>query len=158
MSTQPSTQPDPIADGRRRYFEAIKAADVAAVVSLFCENAIYMPPNDTSLYGGAEIKEWHEDYFKYFQIVELTETEREVTVLGDWAIERSAYTVAIQPVKGGDRIRDDGRFVMVWKREPGGAWKIAQAIHNSIRPVGSGTSRFLVRMSQRKKERGGADG
>ena len=158
MSSQPSIQADPLADGRQRYFEAIKAADVAAVVSLFCEDAIYMPPNDTSLYGRAEIKEWHEDYFKYFRIVVLTETEREVTVLGDWAIERLAYTVAIKPVKGGDRIRDDGRFVVVWRRDPGNTWKISRAIHNSIRPVGSGTSRFLVRMSQRKKERGGAEG
>jgi len=68
--------------------------------------------------------------------------------MGDWAVERFAYMVAIQPLHGGERIRDDGRFLTVWKLDDG-VWRITQAMFNSMRPIGSGTSRFLVRLKNR---------
>jgi hypothetical protein len=40
------------------------------------------------------------------------------------------------------RIRDDGRLLTVWKQEADGVWRIAQTMWNSIRPIGSGTSRY----------------
>jgi hypothetical protein len=36
----------------------------------------------------------------------------------------------------------------LWKRDEG-VWRIAQAMFNSIRPVGSGTSRFFTRLKNR---------
>ena len=48
----------------------------------------------------------------------------------------------------GERIRDDGRFLTVWKLDDG-VWRITQAMFNSMRPIGSGTSRFLVRLKNR---------
>ena len=128
------------------------ACDVTAIVSLFCDNGVMMPPNETSLYGREELQEWHDEYFRDFKVVTLSDTEREVSMLGEWAVERWAYMVAIVPLKGGERIRDDGRFLILWHREPDGVWRISQAIFNSIRPVGAGTSRFLARVMQAKKK------
>jgi len=83
----------------------------------------------------------------------LLEIEREVTMMGEYAVERWAYMVAIQPLHGGERIRDDGRFLAVWKRD-GGRWRMSQAMFNSMRPIGAGTSRFLVRLKNRSDQRG----
>jgi hypothetical protein len=49
----------------------------------------------------------------------------------------------------GDKILDEGRFLLVWKRTADGEWKISQQIWNSIRPIGSGTSRFIALFKQR---------
>ena len=116
-----------------------------------------MPPNEPSLYGRAEVKEWHEEYFQHFSIAVHSETEREVTVIDGWAFERRAHMVAISQVKGGERIRDDGRWMILWKLEPDGEWRISQAMFNSIRPIGSGTSRFLARMKERGGQQPGTD-
>ena len=90
-------------------------------------------------------------------MVTFTEIEREVTVFNsEWAGERWAYMVAIQPLHGGDRIRDDGRFLALWKCEAG-LWRMSQAMFNSIRPVGSGTSRFFVRLKNRAAVREARD-
>jgi len=110
-----------------------------------------MAPNETTLYGRSEIREWFEEYFQNFQIMTLGVTERDVTILDGWAVERWAYTIAINPVSGGERIRDDSRWFAVWRRDPDGAWRMAQVMFNSIRPIGSGTSRFISRMSQKRK-------
>lgn len=146
----PKDENDPVRDGHGRFMEACRCGDVDAIVSLLAENCVWMPTNETSLYGRGEAREWFEEYFADFRITVLSETEREVTRIGDWAVERWAYTVAIEPLGGGERIRDDGRFLVIWKKESDGQWRIFQFIFNSIRPIGSGTSRFMVRMMGRR--------
>jgi len=147
MSTKHS-ETDPIAEPRRRLLEAFLNSDVATVLSYYGDNAVLMAPNEPSLFGKKEIEEWHEEYFTAFRIVTLEQTEREVTMFDGWAVERWAYLVAIQSLSGADHIRDDGRFLTVWKKE-GGDWRIQQMMFNSIRPIGSGTSRFLVRLKKK---------
>ena len=142
---------DPIPEKHQLLIDASKQGDVDALVSLFCEDAVLMAPNETTLYGRSEVREWYEEYFQNFRITALGVTERDVTVLDGWAIERLGYTIAISPVTGGERIRDDSRWFAVWRRDPDGVWRMAQAMFNSIRPIGSGTSRFISRMSQKRK-------
>jgi ketosteroid isomerase-like protein len=142
---------DPIAEKHQLLIDASKRADVEALLALFCEDTVLMAPNETTLYGRSEVREWYEEYFQNFNITVLGVTERDVTVLDGWAIERLGYTIAINPVGGGERIRDDSRWFAVWKRDPDGVWRMAQAMFNSIRPIGSGTSRFISRMSQKRK-------
>jgi ketosteroid isomerase-like protein len=135
---------DPLMSRHLKYIASVTSGDVESVVSLFHKDAVFMPPNDRSVYGEMEMREWHQDYFQHFTIVSLQETEREVKVLGDWAIERWAYNVAIEALVGGESIRDEGRFLMNWIREADGIWRIGYAMFNSMQPVGSGTSRFLA--------------
>ena len=144
---------DPIRSGHESFVGALKSGGVDEIASLACEDCVWMPPNETSLYGRDEVREWFEEYFQHFRITALGETERDVTRMGPWALERWAYSVAILPLGGGERIRDDGRALVLWKEEADGSWKIAQFIFNSMRPIGSGTSRFMVRMMARRKQR-----
>ncbi len=139
---------DPVAESHRRFVDACLKSDVATLLSLYSDTAVMMAPNEPTIFGSKEIEEWHTEYFGGFRIVTLEETERDVMAFDDWAVERWAYLVAIQSLSGVDRIRDDGRFLTIWKREEG-SWRIAQIMFNSIRPVGSGTSRFLVRLKEK---------
>ena len=106
VSTQISYKQDPILALRQALNEAGKAGDIDALISMYADDVIVMPPNDTTLYGRAECREWYQEYYQYFRIVALSESEREVTIHGDFALERSGYRVAIVPVSGGSRIRE----------------------------------------------------
>ena len=150
LSTQPSKIEDPIFEARQIYTKAFKAGDIDMLLSLAADDIVWMPPNDTSLYGRAELKEWLEEYFEYFRLAAYTEPEREVIVAGEVAIERTSYMIAIVPVKGSTRIRDDGKMLTIWKRQSDGSWKIWRGIWNSIKPVGSGTNRYVARLMQKK--------
>jgi len=139
---------DPIAASRYIWADAVRNADVAKIGTIFCDDVVLMPPNETSLYGKSEALEWWAEYFEYFKVSVLNGTEREVRMIGDQALELWTYMIAIDPVRGGDRIRDDGRSLTVWKCEADGIWRVAETIWNSIRPIGSGTSRYLARLRQ----------
>lgn len=153
MSVEPVIQTDPLAEPHLRFMEAVKAGDIPTIVSVYSDTAILMPHNDSSLFGKKELQEWHEEYFSEFRVETFVEVERDVSIFDGWAVERWAYMVAIQPLHGGDRIRDDGRFLSQWKRDAG-VWRIEQAMFNSIRPVGSGTSRFFTRLKNKASREG----
>jgi ketosteroid isomerase-like protein len=150
MSTQVSVNQDPIFALRQAFHEACKAGDIESIVSFATDDVIAMPPNDTTIYGRAEWKQWWEDYHQYFRIAAVSESDREVTIHGDFALERSGYMLAVVPASGGGRIRDDGRFFTIWKRQLDGSWKMWQLMWNSSKPVGIGTNRYLSRMKQKK--------
>jgi len=135
---------------RKKHTEAVKKADVNTMAEFYLVDAVLMPPNDMTLYGRAEIREWFEEYLEHFRVTALADAQYEVTIVGDHAIERFDFMVSIVTVvEPGKRFRDDGRFLTIWQRQADGAWKIAQSIWNSQKPVGAGTTRFMVRMLQK---------
>lgn len=141
---------DPIFASREKFVESLKAGDIESVVSLCDRDAVIMSPNDSTLYGPDEFREWLEEYFQAFRIEAYTEPQRQLIIDSDFATEWTTYMIAIAPLDGG-RIRDDGRFLTLWKRQPDGAWKIWQMMWNSEKPVGSGTNRYMWRAGQKKK-------
>ena len=147
MSDRPSVDP------HQQVLKASLAGDVNLIVEMFAEDAVIMPPNDTTLYGKDEIRSWWEDYFSFFRVASIVQTEREITVEGNQAFERESFSATIIPKESGARILDDIRSLSVWKREPDGNWKISHQIWNSTKPVGSGTNRYMTRMLQRKGAR-----
>ena len=147
MSDRPSVDP------HQEVLKASLAGDVNLIIEMFAEDAVIMPPNDTTLYGKDEIRSWWEDYFSFFRVTSIVQTEREITVEGNQAFERESFSATIIPKESGARILDDIRSLSVWKREPDGNWKISHQIWNSTKPVGSGTNRYMTRMLQRKGAR-----
>jgi len=51
VSTQISYKQDPILALRQALNEAGKAGDIDALISMYADDVIVMPPNDTTLYG-----------------------------------------------------------------------------------------------------------
>jgi len=143
----------PVEKPHQQILTASLAGDVNIIVSMFAEDAIFLPPNDTTVYGTDEIRWWWEDYFEFFRITSSVETERQVTVAGNQAFDRASMSVTIIPKERGPTIRDDIRSLTVWRRESDDTWKISHQIWNSTKPVGSGTNRYMTRMLQKKRAR-----
>ena len=134
----------------QHVIKASQSGDVKALVSLFADDALFMPPNDTNVYGVEEIRSWWEDYFTSFSIASNVQTERDLTVAGNQAFERTSFSGTIMPKKDGAKIVDDIRNLIVWRKQPNGAWKISHFIWNSVKPVGAGTNRYMNLMMQKK--------
>lgn len=135
----------------QHVIDASRSGDVDALVSLFADDAVVMPPNDTTLYGKEEIRAWWGEYFQWFQIESSVETDCEVTMVNDQAFQRALISIVIVPRRGGSKIRDDVRTLTVWRHDDAGSWKISHQIWNSTKPVGSGTSRYMTRVMQKKR-------
>jgi uncharacterized protein (TIGR02246 family) len=133
----------------KRILEASLSGDLTVFLSLFADDAVVMPNNDTTIFGKEELKAWWEEYFHSFRITSSVETERAVTVAGDLAFERHGFSVTIVPKQSGAKIKDDIRSLIVWKRDADGNWKISQHIWNSTKPVGAGTNRYMTNVLEK---------
>src|SRR5262245_42940855 len=98
---------DPILEINQASAVALKSGDVECLVSFLADDVIFMPPADCTLYGKAEVEEWYEEYFEFFEVTQLDETERSVSVVGDLLVERAAVSITLQPRKGGTPIYDE---------------------------------------------------
>jgi ketosteroid isomerase-like protein len=143
-----------MSSGPEQYNEQVRQAalsgDLDKLVSQYDEDAVVMPPNDSTLYGQAEVRAWWKEYFQFFEITSSVETEREMTVVDDQMFDRRSVSFTILSKQNGARIRDDMRSLVVWKRQNDGGWKISHQMWNSTKPVGSGTNRYMSRILHKK--------
>lgn len=142
MSDGPKLSP------HKLVLEASMSGDISELMSVFADDAVLMPPNDSVLFGPEEIAGWWKEYFRWFRLRKSVETERSLTVAGNQAFQRTVISILIEPLKKGKMIQDEARALTVWRRAAGGQWKITHQMWNSAKPVGSGTNRYISRLDQ----------
>src|SRR2546427_11709930 len=98
---------DPIADRSQTFVQSMRKGDVSTLVDIFEDDVVFMPPADVTIVGKARVRDWYDDYFAHFVILNLDITEREVTVVGECLVERTAVSVKLEPRKGGTPIYDE---------------------------------------------------
>ncbi len=65
---------------------------------------------------------------------EVHNTAEEIIVCGDCAFVRGTHTVTFALKVGGESIRDNGKSITIWQRQPDGSWKLYRGIYNSDLP------------------------
>lgn len=118
---------------REAHIAALNDGDVNAWVGAFTADGVQMPPNAPANLGGESIRAWSQAFLAPFR-VDFALLVDEVHVAGDWAFERGTYTITLTPKTGGEPIRDNGKHITIYKRQPNGAWGIARDIWNSNNP------------------------
>ncbi len=62
-------------------------------------------------------------------------TSSDITISGDWAIERFAGTLTLTPVGGGDPMEEPLKGIHVYRRGDDGSWKMVYDVWNSDTPL-----------------------
>lgn len=116
----------------KQFTDAYNRGDAAAMAATYTEEARVLPPNGPMIVGREAIQNFWQDVIDA-GISDLQLTTLEVGVARDLAyvIDESALT--IQPEEG-EAIRDQGKSVVILKRE-NGEWKVAVDIWNSSMPL-----------------------
>jgi len=111
----------------KQWKDAFNMGDAAAIAALYTEEARLLPPNSPILVGKEAIQNFYQSSINDCDC-DLQLTTLEVVVARDLAYEIGEYA-SIQPEEG-EAIRDQGKYVYIWKRE-NGRWKIDVDIFNS---------------------------
>ncbi len=119
---------------------AVREQEVAAMAAgessatYFAADAVMMPPNEPAVRGLDAIDAWSAAMGTQVGVA-IEYTESEITVAGDWAIERYAAAVTLTPVDGGDPVDDVVKGLHVYRREADGSWKMVYDMWNSDEPA-----------------------
>jgi uncharacterized protein (TIGR02246 family) len=115
-----------------RFSEAYNRGDAAAVAAMYDADAMVLAPNAPPMRGRQNIEAfWSGARQQGIKSVSLTVNSVEVS--GNHAIELGNYTLVIQPT-GQPEMTDRGKYMVVWKRQPDGAWMLYRDMFNTSMP------------------------
>lgn len=109
---------------------ADNAGDLEAVLAHYADDAVLLPPNGPIVEGKDAIRERYRAGFEQFRF-DVSIAISETKVSGEWAFNRGATQGKLIPHDGGDAVTLNDQYLMILRRMPGGAWKIARLIWNS---------------------------
>jgi uncharacterized protein (TIGR02246 family) len=117
-----------IEQNNARLIATFVAGDAAAAAAMFDEDAVLMLPGIPMLTGKAAIEPALAGAFAVVKYRSVTAHIHDVQFFGDYALETgtSQFTYEVD----GQTIVDQGKYVVGWKRQPGGEWKIHRDVSN----------------------------
>jgi ketosteroid isomerase-like protein len=120
---------------RERIDAAWLRSDADGITGYLADDAILLPPNSPRLVGREQINHWLREFFQHYTMTELTMPERELTVVGSLAVERSLYHWTLLPREAGEPVQDQANWIGIWRQAPDGSWSEVCGIWNSALPL-----------------------
>jgi uncharacterized protein (TIGR02246 family) len=117
-----------------RFATAAVASDTAALASLYTDDAIMMASNAPAARGHDAIAKGFGSMIAAMKLSAIKLTTQDVIVSGDYAIETGTYDLTGQALKGGKAPHDVGKYLVVWKKQADGSYKMLRDIANSDLP------------------------
>jgi uncharacterized protein (TIGR02246 family) len=116
-----------------RFADAFNRGDVAALGAMYDTGAVVLAPNAPPMRGRQNIETfWTGAKQQGFQTLNLTVGS--VEVIGNHAIELGSYTLVVQPPGQGE-VTDRGKYMVVWRRQSDGSWKLYRDMFNTSMPA-----------------------
>jgi ketosteroid isomerase-like protein len=116
-----------------RFSEAFNRGDIPALAAMYDTGGVVLAPNAPPMHGPQNIEAlWtgaRQQGFKTFNLV----TDSVEPIGSNHAVELGRYTLLIQP-PGQAETTDRGKYMVLWKRQPDGSWKLYRDMFNTSMP------------------------
>jgi len=119
-----------------RWSASAGRKDVAATVAFYADDAVMLPPNAPIIAGQKSIRQaWADMLGPNTTSISWKASKVEVAKSGELGYIYGTYQDSVQDPKGGPPVRDTGKLVEIWKRQPDGEWKCIVDTYNSDLPL-----------------------
>jgi uncharacterized protein (TIGR02246 family) len=117
------------------YEEALNASSTAAVMPLYTEDGVFMPPNNHSAVGRAAVRQAYDAVFKAITL-HVKFTVAEVVVMSpEWAFVRT-NSAGTNKINATGAISPEGnQELFIFKKGGDGKWRIARYSFSTTNPA-----------------------
>lgn len=112
------------------FMTAMNTGKYGDAVVLYTDDAMVLPPGAPLVKGRAAIQQFWND-MSAWSIKDVKLTTAQLDVFGDVAIETGGYSMKVTPPGASAPMEDVGKFIVVWKRQKDGSWKIYRDMFNA---------------------------
>jgi uncharacterized protein (TIGR02246 family) len=113
---------------------AVAAGDANRILALYADDVVSMPPTEVPRVGVATMRAQMQEFIDQFN-TELTSRVEEVEVSGDMAFALVSWEQTMTPKAEGDTTHEQGRWIVVFKRQPDGSWKCWREMWSTYEPA-----------------------
>ena len=113
-----------------KFADALQRGDSAAIAAAYTDDAVLMAPGAPASRGRAEISGAAANLVQSMKFTDVKLTTTNVDVAGDYAVETGTYVMTVAP-KAGKAVPDKGKYIVVWKKQADGSWKLYRDIWNT---------------------------
>ncbi len=125
----PAAVEQEIRDLDKKWVGAVARGDVATIVGFYAPDGAFLAPNAPPAVGPEAIGEAWKGIMSLPNVsLNFRPTRIDVAASGDLATDVGTYDLAFSGEDG--RVRDEGNYVVVWKKI-NGEWKVITDIYNS---------------------------
>lgn len=122
-----------IEEANSKWVEAFNQGDAASVAALYTDDATLMPPNSEMIQGRQGVQEFWNGAMK-MGLKDVSLTTVDVNGSGNIVYEIGKYAISIE-TEGQELMRDSGKYIVVWKKQEDGSWKLQADIWNTSMPI-----------------------
>lgn len=115
----------------RRYMEFLHSTDTESIMTLYDEDAVFLPADAPTAVGKEKIRESYIATFKLINIPEGDSTLEEVAIHGELAIVRLATKSTVLILSNNQKITTNNRELFVLNKS-GDYFKISRYMFNKI--------------------------
>jgi uncharacterized protein (TIGR02246 family) len=117
-----------------KYNEALNASSTEAVMPLYAEDGVFMPPYSQSAVGSAAVRKAYDDVFKAITL-NVKFTIAEIVEVGPgWAFARTNSAGTTTDHSTGSKSAEGNQELFIFKQDQNGAWKIARYSFSPTNP------------------------
>lgn len=110
---------------RAAWVDDLQTHQLEPSIALFTSDAAFLNPDGSRMQGKDEIRGLYQQIFAAYS-GQISLDTKQVVVSGDMAYESGVYKETLTTLKTGAKQLYKGSYLMVYRREPGGQWRIAQ--------------------------------
>jgi uncharacterized protein (TIGR02246 family) len=123
-----------VAEVLAKYQDALNDSDAAAVVRLYADEGIFMPPYSQSAVGAAAVRQVYEAVFKAIKLSVKFSIAEVVEMAPNWVFARtnSAGTTTVNAT--GAKSAEANQELFIFRKGSDGKWKIARYSFSSTNP------------------------
>jgi uncharacterized protein (TIGR02246 family) len=116
------------------YEKALNASDTAAVLPLYTEDGVFMPPYSQSAVGKAAVRQAYDAVFKAIKLTVKFNYAEVVEMAPQWAYVRTTSAGHTTLNASGKQSAEGNQELFILHKESDGKWKIARYSFSSTNP------------------------
>lgn len=116
---------------REGFMKGYEAGDAEAIGNLYTKDAISESNNQPSLTGRDAIVASLKGMFEQVSVKTVL-TGDDTKTLGSVGVDSGHYAVTVTPKGGGTPFTNEGRYMVVYVKEPDGQWRVWRDMDNAI--------------------------
>lgn len=121
---------------REAWVQDLRTKQLEPILKFYAPDAAFLQPSGERLTGSAALRTLFQNIMAAFNS-DLVLHSQNLETSGDLAYDSGDFQESLTTIATGAKINSKGSYILIFKRQPNGAWLIVQQVFTGTPPAGT---------------------